>query len=52
MPKRLIAAIALAGTVLIVVGIALVNIPAALVVAGVLMLVFAWLALDALGATT
>lgn len=48
---RRIGLLATAGAVLIVAGTALVYPPAALVVAGVLLLAFAWLALDALGAS-
>ena len=38
------------GFVLITLGIALIHPPAAMVVAGAMLLAFAWLALDALGA--
>ena len=38
------------GYVLITLGIALINPPAAMVVAGAMLLALAWLALDALGA--
>ena len=48
--KRSILVIATVGFVLLIAGVALIYLPAALVVAGVLLLAFAWLALDALGA--
>lgn len=38
------------GCVLLVAGVALIYPPVALVVAGILLLAYAWLALDALGA--
>lgn len=43
----LIAGIGLAGGALIVAGVALIHPPAALIVAGILLLAYAWLALDA-----
>ena len=48
--KKFVLGAGLMGFVLIVSGIALVHLPAAMVVAGALLLVLAWLALDALGA--